>query len=45
MQKMKLHAIIIGADAKEALHYVTTAEAVAGRGLKDDRYYWRRGYV
>ena len=40
---MRLHAIIIGKEAKAPLHYVDTVEAVAGRGLKGDRYFYGTG--
>lgn len=43
MKTMKLHSIIIGKKAKEALQSVTKAEAVRGLGLKGDRYYYGRG--
>ncbi len=43
MKTMKLHAIIIGEKAKVPLHYVQSAEAVKGRGLKGDRYYYGQG--
>ena len=40
---MKLHAIIIGEKAKESLHYVESVQAVEGRGLEGDRYFYRQG--
>ncbi|MDD3591470.1 MAG: MOSC domain-containing protein [Sulfurovum sp.] len=40
---MKLHAIIIGEEPKELLHYVDSVRAVKGRGLEGDRYYFERG--
>ena len=40
---MTLHAIIIGEKAKEPLHYVQTVEAVEGKGLKGDRYFYKQG--
>lgn len=40
---MILHAIIIGEDAGKPLHYVDSVEAVAGKGLKGDRYYYGKG--
>ncbi|MCF6207003.1 MAG: MOSC domain-containing protein [Sulfurovum sp.] len=40
---MTLHAIIIGAEANAPLHEVNQVEAVAGKGLKGDRYYYQRG--
>lgn len=44
MQKtMTLHAIIIGKDARKPLHYVHTAEAIAAKGLKGDRYFYGKG--
>ena len=44
MQKqMKLHAILIGEKAKEPLHSVESVEAVKGRGLRGDRYFYGRG--
>lgn len=43
MQKMTLHAIIIGRHAKEPLDYVQRVNAVAGLGLEGDRYYYGEG--
>ena len=44
MQKqIKLRAILIGEKAKEPLHYVESAEAVKGRGLRGDRYFYGKG--
>ena len=40
---MTLHAIIIGEKAKEPLHYVQNIEAVEGKGLKRDRYFYKQG--
>ena len=40
---MTLHAIIIGENAKEPLHYVDTIHAVQGRGLEGDRYFYKQG--
>ena len=40
---MKLHAIIIGEKAKESLHYVESVQAVEGKGLEGDRYFYRQG--
>jgi len=40
---MKLHAIIIGEKAKAPLQYVSTVNAVAGRGLEGDRYFLGQG--
>jgi len=40
---MTLHAIIIGEKAKEALHKVKSVNAIAGRGLKGDRYFFKQG--
>ena len=40
---MKLHAIIIGEQPKEPLHYVDSVRAVKGRGLEGDRYFFGRG--
>jgi len=43
MQKMTLHSIIIGRNAKEPLDYVEHIMAVAERGLEGDRYYYGQG--
>lgn len=40
---MTLHAIIIGEKAKEPLHYVERVQAVKGKGLKGDRYFYGPG--
>ena len=40
---MKLHAIIIGSEAQNPLHYVETAEVIAGSGIIGDRYYYGKG--
>ena len=40
---MKLHSIIIGEKAKEALHYVNSVHAVQGKGLEGDRYFYKQG--
>ncbi len=40
---MSLHAIIIGKKAKEPLHYVESAQAVEGKGLEGDRYFYGQG--
>lgn len=40
---MRLHAIIIGEKAKEALHYVDSIQAVKGKGLDGDRYFYGQG--
>ncbi|MDM5272518.1 MOSC domain-containing protein [Sulfurovum sp. zt1-1] len=40
---MTLHAIIIGKQAKEPLHYVDSVQAVKGKGLEGDRYFYARG--
>jgi len=40
---MKLHAIIIGEKAREALHYVDSVQAVKGKGLEGDRYFFKQG--
>ena len=40
---MKLHAIIIGKEAKAPLGYVDEAEVVADKGIVGDRYYYRCG--
>ena len=40
---MKLHSIIIGKKAKEALHYVNSVHAVQDKGLEGDRYFYKQG--
>jgi len=40
---MRLHAIIIGKEAKAPLHYVDSVQAVAGKGLEGDRYFYGTG--
>jgi len=40
---MRLHAIIIGEKAKEALRYVDSIQAVNGKGLEGDRYFYGQG--
>ena len=40
---MTLHAIIIGEKAKEPLHYIQQANAVEGKGLEGDRYFYKQG--
>lgn len=40
---MTLHAIIIGEKAKETLHYVESVQAVKGKGLEGDRYFYGQG--
>lgn len=40
---MTLHAILIGAKAREPLHYVESVRAVEGRGLEGDRYFYGQG--
>lgn len=40
---MTLDAIIIGAKAKEPLHYVKSIRAVKGKGLEGDRYFYGQG--
>ncbi len=40
---MILHAIIIGQKAKEPLHYVESIQAVQGKGLEGDRYFYKQG--
>ena len=40
---MILSHIIIGEKAKEPLHYVSRVEAIKGKGLKGDRYYYGVG--
>jgi len=38
-----LSHIIIGKKAKDPLHYVSSVEAIKGKGLKGDRYYYGVG--
>lgn len=40
---MTLHAIIIGENAKEPLRYVESIQAVKGKGLEGDRYFYEQG--
>ena len=40
---MILHAIILGEKAKAPLHYIETVEAIEGKGLKGDRYFYKQG--
>ena len=40
---MYLHTIIIGKEARKPLHYVKSVQAVAGRGLEGDRYFYGKG--
>ena len=40
---MTLHSIIIGEKAKAPLHTVETVEAIEGRGLEGDRYFYKQG--
>lgn len=40
---MTLHAIIIGEKAKEPLHYVESVNALKGKGLEGDRYFYGKG--
>lgn len=40
---MTLHGILIGAKAKEPLHYVERVRAVQGKGLEGDRYFYGQG--
>jgi len=40
---MILKHIIIGQNAKEALKYVDKVEAIQAKGLKGDRYYYKKG--
>ena len=40
---MILSHIIIGKKAKDPLHYVSSVEAIKGKGLKGDRYYYGVG--
>jgi len=43
MNKITLHAIIIGEKAKEPLKYVESVMAVKGQGLEGDRYFYKQG--
>ena len=43
MKIMTLHHIIIGSEAKKPLHYVKTINAIEGKGLEGDRYFYGRG--
>ncbi|MEA2029954.1 MAG: MOSC domain-containing protein [Campylobacterota bacterium] len=40
---MQLKKIIIGSHASQPLHYVDSIQAVEGKGLEGDRYYYQRG--
>jgi len=40
---MTLHAILIGEKAREPLHYVDSIQAVKGKGLEGDRYFYKQG--
>ena len=40
---MILHAIIIGQKAKEPLHYEESIQALQGKGLEGDRYFYGQG--
>ena len=40
---MRLHAIIIGKKAKENLQYIDSIQAVKGKGLEGDRYFYGEG--
>ncbi|GIU00123.1 hypothetical protein TSL6_06290 [Sulfurovum sp. TSL6] len=40
---MTLHAIIIGENAKEPLHYIKSVRATKGKGLEGDRYFYGQG--
>ena len=40
---MELTHIIIGENAREPLTYLDSAEAIKGKGLKGDRYYFKKG--
>ena len=40
---MRLHAIIIGEKAGEPLHRANSVEAVEGKGLRGDRYFYGQG--
>jgi len=40
---MTLEHIIIGKNAKEKLSYVNSADVVESKGIKGDRYYYKKG--
>lgn len=40
---MHLHAIILGKEAREPLHFVKYVSAIEGKGLEGDRYFYRKG--
>jgi len=40
---MTLHSIIIGEKAKVPLQYVRSVQAIEGRGLEGDRYFYKQG--
>ena len=40
---MTLEYIIIGKNAKEELSYVNSADVVESKGIKGDRYYYKKG--
>ena len=40
---MTLEHIIIGKNAKEELSYVNSADVVESKGIKGDRYYYKKG--
>jgi hypothetical protein len=40
---MQLKKIIIGSEAKEDLYYVNSIDAIAGKGLEGDRYFFGNG--
>ena len=40
---MTLHAILIGEKAKDPLHTVESVQAVEGKGLEEDRYFYQQG--
>ncbi|HIP11560.1 MAG TPA: MOSC domain-containing protein [Arcobacter sp.] len=40
---MTLEHIIIGQNAKEKLSYVKQAEVIESKGIKGDRYYYKKG--
>lgn len=43
MPSIILYAIIIGEKAKAPLHYVDSAQAIKGKGLEGDRYFYGQG--
>jgi len=43
MKTMSLHAIIVGKEAKKSLDYINTVQAVKGKGLEGDRYFYGQG--